>query len=121
MDRYFRRLGAVAPGVAGCEQEAQLRARPGPDSAERCDSQGWRRHSLAVGRDLGSRCSSLRMKSCASALTSSNSSSGKSSCAREMLQNVSWSVSPPNGEKPVRRTYTVTPRDHMSAAMVMGS
>lgn len=59
----------------------------------------------------GSRTSKRRMKSCASSDTSSNSSSGKSTSARDMLQKVSWSVSPPNGENPVRRTYVVTPRD----------
>lgn len=51
------------------------------------------------------------MKSLASSEISSNSSSGKSSWACEMLKKVSWSVSPPNGEKPVSSTYVVTPSD----------
>ena len=34
---------------------------------------------------------------------------------------VSWSESPPKGEKPVSKTYARTPRLQMSAERVMGS
>ncbi len=61
------------------------------------------------------------MKSLAASETPSKSSEGKSSLAWEMFLSVSWSVSPPNGEKPVSSTYASTPRLQMSAASVIGS
>lgn len=53
--------------------------------------------------------------------TPSKSSGGKSRLAVEMFLRVSWSVSPPKGENPVRSTYARTPRLQMSAASVIGS
>ena len=61
------------------------------------------------------------IKSLASSETPSNSSAGKSSDAVDMFLKVSWSLSPPKGENPVRRTYATTPSDHISAARVIGS
>lgn len=61
------------------------------------------------------------MKSVASSETVSKSSSGNDKLHWEMFKNVSCFVSPPNGLKPLKRTYANTPTDQISVFSDNGS